>query len=109
MTEVQRAAAEELRAGPRKGVKGPFIPLMRSPDSCRACSGWANLRFDSALPPRLSSSPRWSSRVPWTQQFEWVVHAPLALKAGSAAGTIDALGEGRRPASCPTTRRWSTT
>ena len=27
MTEAQRAAANDLIAGPRKGVKGPFIPL----------------------------------------------------------------------------------
>ena len=28
----QRAAAEELIAGPRKAVLGPFIPLLRSPE-----------------------------------------------------------------------------
>jgi 4-carboxymuconolactone decarboxylase len=31
LDEAQRAAADELIAGPRKGVKGPFIPLLRSP------------------------------------------------------------------------------
>ena len=31
MTPAQRAAADALTAGPRKGVKGPFIPLMHSP------------------------------------------------------------------------------
>ena len=32
MNDDQRKAAEELIAGPRKGVKGPFIPLIRSPE-----------------------------------------------------------------------------
>ena len=32
MDAAQRAAAAELIAGPRKGVKGPFIPLLRSPE-----------------------------------------------------------------------------
>ena len=32
MTDAQRRAAEELTAGPRGGVKGPFIPLLRSPE-----------------------------------------------------------------------------
>jgi 4-carboxymuconolactone decarboxylase len=32
MTPAQRAAAAELTAGPRKGVKGPFIALLRSPE-----------------------------------------------------------------------------
>jgi len=31
MDDLQRAATAALIAGPRKGVKGPFIPLLRSP------------------------------------------------------------------------------
>src|SRR5687768_8327283 len=55
MTEAQRAAADELIAGPRKGVKGPFIPLLRSPElMARLQKVGEYLRFDSVLPPRLS-------------------------------------------------------
>jgi len=32
-----------------------------------------------------------------SQQFEWFVHVPLALKAGTHPDTISALCEGRRP------------
>lgn len=32
MTQAQKQAADELAAGPRGGVKGPFIPLLRSPE-----------------------------------------------------------------------------
>ena len=32
MTPAQKKAAAELAAGPRGGVRGPFIPLLRSPD-----------------------------------------------------------------------------
>src|SRR5262245_36063992 len=32
MNESQRKVAEELTNGPRGGVKGPFIPALRSPD-----------------------------------------------------------------------------
>ena len=32
MTQAQKRAAAELAAGPRGGVHGPFIPLLRSPD-----------------------------------------------------------------------------
>ena len=31
MNAAQQAAADELMAGPRKAVKGPFVPLLRSP------------------------------------------------------------------------------
>jgi 4-carboxymuconolactone decarboxylase len=50
MDEVQRAAAAELIAGPRKGVKGPFIPLLRSPElMARLQKVGEYLRFDSSL------------------------------------------------------------
>ena len=32
MSAAQRASADELIAGPRKAVLGPFIPLLRSPE-----------------------------------------------------------------------------
>jgi 4-carboxymuconolactone decarboxylase len=98
MNDVQRAAAEALRAGPRKGVKGPFIPLMRSPElMSRLQRVGEYLRFDSALPPRLSEFATLIVSRAWTQQFEWAVHVPLALKAGTSQDTIDAVREGRRP------------
>ena len=98
MTEAQRAAADELIAGPRKGVKGPFIPLLRSPElMARLQKVGEYLRFDSVLPPRLSEFTTLVVARHWTQQFEWFVHVPLALKAGVPPDTIDALREGRRP------------
>jgi len=99
MTEAQRAAADELIAGPRKGVKGPFIPLLRSPE----LMAWLQkvgeyLRFESALPPRLSEFATVLVTRRWTQQFEWAVHVPLAIAAGTLPATIDALRAGIRPA-----------
>jgi len=99
MTDVQRAAADELTAGPRKGVKGPFIALMRSPElMARLQKVGEYLRFDSAVSPRLSEFATLIVARAWTQQFEWFTHVPLALKAGTSQQTIDALREGRRPA-----------
>lgn len=100
MSDAQRAAADELIAGPRKGVKGPFIPLLRSPElMARLQKVGEFLRFGSGLPVRISEFATLLVARQWTQQFEWFVHVPLALKAGTAAETIDALREGRRPAS----------
>ncbi len=98
LDDEQRAAAEELMAGPRKAVKGPFIPLLRSPRLlARLQKVGEYLRFDSALPARVSEFVTLVVSRAWTQQFEWHVHVPLALKAGTAQETIDALREGRRP------------
>jgi 4-carboxymuconolactone decarboxylase len=99
MDEIQRAAAAELIAGPRKGVKGPFIPLLRSPElMTRLQKVGEYLRFDSSLAPRVSEFATLVVSRAWTQQFEWFVHVPLAREAGTPQRTIDDLREGRRPA-----------
>lgn len=98
MDEPQRAAADALINGPRKGVKGPFIPLLRSPQLLTPLQfAGEYLRFDSALPRRVSEFATLVVAQQWTQQFEWMVHVPLALQEGTSAQTIAALRSGRRP------------
>jgi 4-carboxymuconolactone decarboxylase len=100
MTAAQRAAAEQLRAGPRKGVNGPFIPLLRSPELLMRLEKVGEyLRFDSAIPARIAEFATLVVARAWSQQFEWAMHVPLALKAGTEQASIDDLREGRRPAS----------
>jgi 4-carboxymuconolactone decarboxylase len=98
MSDAQRMAADELIAGPRKGVTGPFIALLRSPElMSRLQKVGEFLRFQSSLPARVLEFGSLVVARQWTQQFEWSTHVPLALKAGTARETIDSLREGRRP------------
>lgn len=98
MDEAQRAAAAALIAGPRKAVIGPFIPLLRSPELMNRLQKVGEyLRFESALPQRIAEFTTLIVSRQWTQQFEWGVHAALALKQGTSPQTIDELREGRRP------------
>ena len=98
MTEAQCNSADELAAGPRGGVKGPFIPLLRSPELMdRLQKVGEYLRFRSSLEPRISEFVMCVVSRQWTQQFEWAVHAPLAVRSGVNAETIAALSHGRRP------------
>jgi 4-carboxymuconolactone decarboxylase len=98
MNEAQRKAAEALAAGPRGGVKGPFIALLRSPELMdRLQHVGEYLRFHSSLEPRISEFLMLIVSRDWTQQFEWFVHLPLALKAGISHETAQALEKGRRP------------
>lgn len=98
MTPAQRAAAAELIAGPRKAVKGPFIALLRSPELLAHVQKLgAFLRFGTSLGPRASEFATLLVARHWSQHFEWHVHVPLALQAGTSQATIDALREGRRP------------
>lgn len=99
LNEAQRAAADALIAGPRKGVKGPFVALLRSPVLMERLAGVGEyLRFESALPTRVNEfvTPVVARHV--SNQFEWAIHHPLALAAGTAGETLDALALGARPA-----------
>jgi len=100
MTPEQKAAAQALIDGPRKGVYGPFLPLMRSPVLLdRVARVGEYLRFESVLDARIRELVTAAAARHVGNQFEWHMHAPLAVKAGVDAGAIDALRQGARPAS----------
>jgi 4-carboxymuconolactone decarboxylase len=99
MTEAQQRAAAELSAGPRGGVRGPFVPLLRSPElMSRLQRVGEYLRYHGALEPRISEFVVLIVSRQWTQQFEWAVHYPIALKAGLKREIATAIADGRRPA-----------
>jgi len=102
MNEQQRQAADALIAGPRKGVYGPFLPLLRSPQLLdRVAKLGEYLRYDSALDARIRELVICAAARHVTNQFEWLMHAPLAHKAGVAETTIEALRAGARPKGLP--------
>jgi 4-carboxymuconolactone decarboxylase len=102
MSESQREAAQALIAGPRKGVYGPFLPLLRSPQLLdRVAKLGEYLRFDSVIDTRIRELVTCASARHVTNQFEWQMHAPLALKAGVSPATIAALQAGARPKALP--------
>jgi 4-carboxymuconolactone decarboxylase len=98
MSTAQRAAADALIAGPRKGVYGPFLPLLRTPQLLdRVAALGEQLRFHSSLETRVRELVTCAAARHTTNQFEWLMHAPLAIKAGVAESTIAALQAGARP------------
>ena len=97
MSQAQRDAADALIAGPRKAVFGPFIPLLHSPELMnRIASVGEYLRFDSVLETRIRELVMCRVARQVSNQFEWLMHAPLALKAGVLQSTLDALASGRQ-------------
>lgn len=98
MSPAQHQAAEALIAGPRKAVFGPFIPLLRSPElMSRVGAVGEYLRFDSVLDVRVRELAMCLVARHVSNQFEWLMHAPLALKAGVPQASLDAIAEGRYP------------
>lgn len=102
MTPAQKAAAEQLIAGPRKGVYGPFLPLLQSPELLERVGRVGEyLRFGSVIDARLRELVTCAVARHVSNQFEWVMHAPLARKAGVSAATLEALRVGARPTGLP--------
>ena len=99
MTEAQREAVEEFKAARDTTRFGrPFVPLLRSPEMLsRARNVGDYVRFNSALPPRLSEFVILITARHWTQQTEWAAHAPIAEQAGLRPEIIAAVSDGRRP------------
>ena len=102
MTPAQQAAADALIAGPRKAVVGPFIPLLRSPELMgRLGKVGEYLRFESVLEVRIRELVMCAVARAVSNQFEWLMHAPLAVHAGVAASTLEAIAAGKHPRGLP--------
>jgi 4-carboxymuconolactone decarboxylase len=97
-SEEQKRAAEEFRAARNVAVFGPFEPMMHSPQlmsQARAMGDY--LRYKSAIGNVLSELAILIAAREWTQDYEWTVHAPIALKAGIRPDIVEAIADGRRP------------
>src|SRR5687767_14628900 len=99
MTAAQRDVAQELVAGRRGAVYGPFVPALRSPELTRRLQKVGEyLRYEPAVPPKLREMAILLVARQWTQDFEWDAHAPTAEREGLGRDVIAAIAEGRRPA-----------
>jgi 4-carboxymuconolactone decarboxylase len=98
LTDAQKKAADEFGQGRGYAVRGPFIPLIRSPEvMLRAKAMGDYLRFKSTLGPRLNEMVILITAREWTQQYEWHAHYAIALKEGLRREIADAIADGRRP------------
>ena len=92
LSPEQQQAVDKFKA--LRGVEpfGPFIDLLQSPELMTRVSALGEyLRYRSALPPRLSEFAILVTAAHWQQQFEWDIHAPIALQAGVPQAVVDAI------------------
>jgi 4-carboxymuconolactone decarboxylase len=98
MTEAQRTVAEEIAAGPRGGVRGPFIALLHNPPLAQRLQSLGEyLRFQTAFSKPLTEVAILVTARHWSCQYEWVAHEKIARAAGLDPAIIAAIQEGRRP------------
>lgn len=97
-TEEQRQAVQEIAAGPRGALIGPFGPLLHSPGLMeRLQKAGEYIRWYSDMPDRLREMVILMAARRWDQGFEWIYHRPIAESCGLSTETIDALGRGEQP------------
>jgi 4-carboxymuconolactone decarboxylase len=100
LTPEQKAMVEHLLAGERGGMNGPFNVTLRSPEMGDVAQKLgAQLRFHSSLPNRLNEMAILMTARFWNAQYEWYAHKRSALTAGLKPSVIDAIADGKRPAS----------
>ena len=99
LTDAQKKAAAEFSEGRGYDLRGPWVPLLRSPDMLLAAKGMSDyLRFRSKVDERIKEMLILIAAREWTQQYVWNSHYPAALKAGLKRDVADAIADSRRPA-----------
>ena len=99
LTDAQKKAAAQFVEGRGYELRGPWVPLLRSPDMLLAAKQMSDyLRFKSPIANRLKEMMILITAREWTQQYVWNSHYPLALKAGLKREIADAIADSRRPA-----------
>ena len=100
MTDAQRAMTERILAGDRGSMNGPYNVLLRSPEMGDAAQEFgAQVRFHSSLSRKLNEFAILLTARYWTAQYVWYAHRRYAVDAGLNPAVIDAVAEGKRPAS----------
>lgn len=98
LTAEQREVGVEIAAGPRGSVRGPFVPMMRSPGLTSSMQQLGEfIRFECGLDKRASALAVLMIARQWTNQYIWDGHTRQAREAGISQALIAAIAEGRRP------------
>ncbi len=98
LTPRQQEVADDIIAGPRGGLRGPFQAWLRSPELAdRAQRLGEHCRFGTELPRELTELAILLTGKHWRAQFEFWAHARLAQEAGLPDAVIEAIRVGSTP------------
>ena len=98
MSSQQLRVHDQILAGPRGSLQGPFHAWLYSPELADPAQKLGEFcRFSSALPKRLSELAILVIARYWCAQFEWYAHAPMAISAGISAAAVGAIQINEKP------------
>jgi 4-carboxymuconolactone decarboxylase len=99
LTPEQKTLADDVLAGDRGSLNGPYNVFLRSPEMGNLAQKFgAYTRFHSAVPKKLNEFAIIITARYWNSQYEWLAHRKYAADAGLGADTIEAVKNGKRPA-----------
>ena len=102
LSPSQLQMAENVMAGKRGSMQGPYNVLLRSPELGNLAQQFgAHTRFNSSLPLALNELAILLVARFWTCQFVWWAHRRIACEAGLDETLIQAIASGRRPQNLP--------
>ena len=94
----QKEVLDQVRNGPRGGVRGPFGAWIRSPEfAVIAQELGAHVRFRSCLNDRVREVAICATAASLRAQYEWFAHARIAREAGVADVTLETIRQGNAP------------
>ncbi|MBD8050231.1 carboxymuconolactone decarboxylase family protein [Limnohabitans radicicola] len=97
-TPEQKQAVQDFETVRKAALRGPFQPLLHSPQVMTLMRSTGDyLRYKSAIGTTLSELVILVVAREWTQDYEWMVHQPIAVEVGIKASITDAIAQGRRP------------
>jgi 4-carboxymuconolactone decarboxylase len=98
MNPEQVAMAENVMAGKRGSMQGPYNVLMRSPALGNLAQQFGeHTRFNASLPLALNELVILLVARSWSSQFVWWARKRNALDAGWDAALVDAIAHGQVP------------
>jgi 4-carboxymuconolactone decarboxylase len=98
MNPEQQKVYDAIAGGPRGGVRGPFLPLLNSPELADKVQKLGQfVRYECSIPWKLRELAILVTAYHWKAQYEWFAHESEAKSAGLAGSIIDAIRDGARP------------
>ena len=95
LSELQQRVKEQIIAGPRGHLVGPFRVLLHAPGLESALHPVGEyLRYRSTLAADVREFAILATAVHWRCAFEWQAHAPIARTAGVSEEELQALRRG---------------
>ena len=100
-SEAQREVANAITAGPRGELRGPFIPLLHSPElAARIQELGEQVRFGTKLPNAIIEVAVLLTAKRFNCPHMWASHRILAQKAGVADDVVTSIRDGSDCATC---------